>query len=200
MCFHQLNRCISIKFQIFPWSSNQTYQLYQWKNSCQVSFSSWSIARLCAKMRSTTIFQNGSWDFVNRSDFGWIRMNILRIAWDWRFKPLKRWKDWILGSVARQDADYADSNKDVRMEAKLLIPCQKGKPYQKSSPVAKQLWFGYTTPINNAAPHQSIVCLDVAKLFSSAHSWTRIAIFIECLRTEQAERSQRRHWLSWMLG
>ena len=70
---------------------------------------------------------------------------------------------------------------------------------RQSSLVAKRLWFGYVTPINNTAPHQSIVYLGVAKSFASARTWTRIAIFIECLKIGQAELSQRRNWASWML-
>ncbi len=40
------------------------------------------------------------------------------------------YKNYLVDSVARQDADCTDGNKDVRIEATLLIPRQQAKPNQ----------------------------------------------------------------------
>ena len=80
-----------------------------------------------------------------------------------------------------------------------LSNVSKLNPIRQSSSFAKRLWFGYATPINNAAPHQAIVYLGVAKLLAEAQAWNRIAILIKFVRTKQAELSQRRQWASWML-
>ena len=82
------------------------------------------------------------------------------------------------------------------LKQRCLSHVSRVNPIRQLSPIAKQLWFSYATFINDAVRHQLIVCLGVAKSFASARTWTRIAIFIKCLSTEQAQLSHRRHWAS----
>ncbi len=92
------------------------------------------------------------------------------------------------------------ATKTSELKQRCLSHVSRVNPIRQLSPIAKQLWFGYATSINDEVPHQLIVFLDEAKSFASARTWTQIAIFIKCLSTEQAQRSHRRHWASWMLG
>ena len=84
----------------------------------------------------------------------------------------------LKGCVARQDADCADGNKDIRIEATLLIPRQQAQPNQavKSRRETALIWLCDTykrygsSPIDRMPRCGQIVYLGVAKSFASA--WT----------------------------
>ena len=71
--------------------------------------------------------------------------------------------------VARQDSDCANGNKDVRIEAMLLIPRQQAKPNQavKSRFETARIWLYDTykqygsSPINGMPQHGQIPCLGL---------------------------------------
>ena len=73
----------------------------------------------------------------------------------------------VSGIVARQDADCADGNQDVRIEATLLIPCQQAQPNQavksRRETALIQLCDTYkrygSSPIDRMPRRGQIVCL-----------------------------------------
>ncbi len=74
---------------------------------------------------------------------------------------------FYVGSVARQDADCANGNKDVRIEATLLIPRQQAQPNQSVKSRRKKALIRLcdtykrygSSPIDRMPRRGQIVCL-----------------------------------------
>ncbi len=89
-----------------------------------------------------------------------------------------------MASVARQDVDCADGNKDVRIEATLLIPRQQAKPNQvvksRRETALIRLCNTYkrcgSSPIDRMLRRGQIVCLgsDLKQSSSSVSSPSKL--------------------------
>ncbi len=109
-----------------------------------------------------------------------------------------------LKSVARQDTDCADGNKDIRIEATLLIPRQEAQPNQAFKFCRKttliRLCDTYkqygSSPIDRMSRRGQIVCLgsdlnqnsNLHRMSQHRASWTELEMALSELNARRSDR------------